>query len=468
MSYTISRLFGLSLSIGGARYILMLWIILSLCLLAPSVTFAQAFRLQSQSAAAAGQGNAFSAQADDASAIHYNPSGLSQVHGVQLLTGTTLLGGSIKYKSPTGIDTRGDFGGSVAFPPPSYTYLSANLGSLGWESLSKVTVGLGLTTPYGLNTRYPVNGPFNSAATFATLPLIDIKPTLAYKVNDQLAFGLSADIYTFASFLGEGQVEQRSISPGGAIPAGSAIELNGKGTGAGFTASMLYTPFRNAEGKPLASVGLVYTSQAALPLNGSLLANGGKVADSSTTLVLPPIYRGALAVWPVRTGQTEWKVEFDVEYVGWKSNRNLDVQLSNGTMIPQPQQWKNVPVVAVGTEYKWINPGWFPHWDVAVRSGYTRTENPTPDSTFNPAIIALSSHTISLGAGFLCKGQGQFLGLVPCGGESPLWPKAIGFDLAFQEWLYEPRTVAGNLNPAVNGNYHVYIHLGTASLKFVF
>lgn len=66
------------------------------------------------------------------------------------------------------------------------------------------------------------------------------------------------------------------------------------------------------------------------------------------------------------------------------------------------------------------------------------------------------------------KGQGRFLGVVPCGGESSLWPKAIGFDVAFQEWLYEPRTVAGNLNPTVNGNYHVYIHLGTASLKLVF
>jgi long-chain fatty acid transport protein len=447
---------------------MMVWILLAVVLLTPSMVSAQAIRLQSQSAAAAGQGNAFSAQADDASAIHYNPSGLSQVQGVQLLSGTTLLGGSIKYKSPNGIDSRGDFGGSVALPPPSYSYFSANLGSLGWESLSKVTVGLGLTTPYGLNTRYPVNGPFNSAATFATLPLIDIKPTVAYQVSDQLAFGLSADIYTFASFLGEGQVEQRSISPGGAIPAGAAIELNGKGTGAGFTASMLYTPFRNAGGKPIASVGLIYTSQAALPLNGSLFANGAKVADSSTTLVLPQIYRGAVAIWPVRDQAHEWKLELDVEYVGWKSVRNLDLQLSTGGTLSQPQQWKTVPVVAVGTEYKWLNPEWLPHWDVAVRSGYTRTENPTPDATFNPGIVALSSHTISVGAGFLCKGQGRFLGVVPCGGESSMWPKAIGFDVAFQEWLYEPRTVAGNLNPTVNGNYHAYIHLGTASLKLVF
>ncbi len=448
------------------RYLLALGLVSLLC---PSLGHAQALRFQPQGATAAGQGNAFVAQADDASAIHYNPAGLCQVSGVQVLSGTTLLGGSIKFKSPTGIDSRGDFGGSIAFPPPSYSYVSANLGSFGWNSLSNVTVGLGLTSPFGLNTRYPVDGPFNTAVTSAALPLIDIKPTVAYKLNDQLAIGVSADIYTFASFLGQGQVELRQVGAGVlGIPAGASVELNGKGTGAGFTASLLYTPFRNSEGKPLASIGLVYHSQAVLPLNGSLFVNGSKVSDASTNLVLPQIYTGAVAIWPVRTSEREWKLELDVEYVEWKSNRDLDVHLSSGGVIPQPQQWKTVPVVAIGTEYKWFNPGWLLHWDVAVRSGYTRTENPVPDTTFNPATISLSSNTLSIGTGFLCKGQGRFLGLVPCGGASALWPKAIGFDAAFQEWFYESRTVVGNLNPTVDGTYHAYVHLGTVSLKFMF
>ena len=444
----------------------MIWIVLSLCLLMPSVVFGQAFRLQSQGGAAAGQGNAFAAQADDASAIHYNPAGLSQVEGIQVAFGTTLLGGSIKYKSPTGIDTRGDFGGSIAFPAPSYSYVSANLSALGWDKLSDVTVGLGLTSPFGLNTRYPADGPFNTVVTSATLPLVDIKPTVAYKINDALSFGVSADIYTFAGFLGEGHVEQRQVGSGAL--AGASVELNGKGTGAGATVSLLYTPLRNNDGKPIASVGLVYRTQAVLPLSGSLLVNGAKIADTTTNLVLPQIYTGAIAVWPVRTSEREWKLELDVEYVGWKSNRDLDVHLSTGGVIPQPQQWKTVPVVAIGTEYKWLNPEWLPHWDVAVRSGYTRTENPVPDLTFNPGTISLSSTTLSIGAGFLCKGQGRFLGMVPCGGVSALWPKAMGLDVAFQEWFYESRTVAGNQNPTVNGTYHAYIHLGTVSLKFMF
>lgn len=387
-------------------------------LLQPSVASSQALRFPPQGAAAAGQGNAFAAQADDVSAIHYNPAGLSQVEGIQVAFGTTLLGGSIKYKSPTGIDTRGDFGGSIVFPAPSHSYVSANLQAFGWDGMSKVTVGLGLTSPFGLNTRYPVDGPFNTAVTSAALPLVDIKPTIAYKIHDDVSLGVSADIYTFAGFLGEGQVEQRQVGSGAL--AGASVELSGKGTGAGATVSLLYTPLRNGDGKPVASVGLVYRSQAVVPLSGSLLVNGAKVVDARTNLVLPQIYTGAIAVWPVRTSEREWKLELDVEYVGWKSNRDLDVHLSTGGVIPQPQQWKTVPVVAIGTEYKWLNPEWLPHWDVAVRSGYSRTENPVPDLTFNPGTISLSSNTLSIGAGFLCKGQGRFLGMVPCGGTSAL------------------------------------------------
>lgn len=435
----------------------------ALVLASPTTVGAQALRFQPQGVAAAGQGNAFSAQADDPSAIHYNPAALSRLEGVQALFGVALMGGSIRATSPSGVQTHGDFGGAIVFPPPGHNYITANLGALGAPRFSAVTVGIGLNTPFGLKTRYPVDSPFNTAVTSAALPLIAIKPTIAYQVTEYLSLGASADIYTFASFLGEGHAEQIQVGAGGAL-----VELNGNGTAAGASVSLLYSPLRNNEDKPIASIGLIYRTQVALPLNGSLLINGAKVAGASTNLVLPQIFTGAVAVWPVRTSEREWKMEVNVDYVGWGSMRNLDVYLSNGATIPQPQQWKSVPVVAVGTEYKWLNPDWLPHWDVAVRSGYTRTENPVPNVTFNPAIISLSANTLSVGVGFLCKGQGKFLGLLPCSGESALWPKGIGLDLAYQEWFYDPRTVTGNLNPTVNGTYHAFVHLGTFSFRYLF
>lgn len=438
-------------------------------LFVPSLVGAQALRFQPQGVAAAGQGNAFSAQADDPSAIHYNPAALTQLKGVQALFGTALLGGSIQTNSASGTKADGDFGGVIAFPPPGHSYVSANLTALGLPRLSAVTVGLGVNSPFGLLTRYPADGPFNTAATSAALPLLAIKPTIAYQLTDYLAVGVSADIYTFAPFLGQGHAEQKSVGAGAlGIPAGASVELNGKGTGAGATVSILVTPLRNEDGKPRLSIGVIYRTQVVLPLNGVLLVGGAKVADASTNLVLPQIVTGAVAVWPVRTSDREWKIEVNAEFVGWGSFRNLDVQLSNGAMIPQPAGWKNVPVVAVGTEYKWLDPSWLQHWDIAVRSGYTRTENPVPTATFNPATISLSAHTLSVGIGFLCKGPGKFLGLIPCGSESALWPKAIGFDAAYQEWFYDSFSVSGNVNPTVDGSYDASIHLGTFSFKYLF
>lgn len=430
-----------------------------------SMAYAQALRFQPQGAVAAGQGNAFAAQADDPSAIQYNPAGLAQTHGIQTAFGIVLLGGSIKTTNVSGFDTRGDFGGSVSFPPPGHTYLSANLGALGLQRLSAFTIGLGLTSSFGLRVRYPIDGPFRTAVTSAELPLLTVKPAIAYKISETLSIGVSADIHTFASFLGEGHVEQKQISSGA---QGEAIELNGTGTGAGVTASMLYTPMKNDAGKPVVSIGLVYRSQAVLPLHGVLLVNGAKVADSSTDLVLPQMVTGALAVWPIRSPVKEWKIEVDVEYVGWNLNRNLDVRLSNGATIPQPQQWKAVPVIAVGTEYKWLNPHLLPQWEIAARSGYTYTGDPVPDRTFNPGIYSLPAHTLSLGVGLLCTGHGRFLGIIPCSGESALWPKGIGLDLAYQEWFYESRTIVGNLNPTVNGSYHAFVHLGTFSFRYLY
>src|SRR5271156_6739222 len=49
--------------------------------------FALGFRNPDQDARATGQGEAFVAQADDASAIYYNPSGLTQIQGTEITSG---------------------------------------------------------------------------------------------------------------------------------------------------------------------------------------------------------------------------------------------------------------------------------------------------------------------------------------------------------------------------------------------
>jgi len=436
-----------------------------------SASYAQTPRIQGQGSAASGMGNAFAAQADDPSALHYNPAGMTQLRGVQNMLGVLLVGGTTEFRNAAGVTTSGDRGGAVAWPSPGHFYLTANLKDIGLSALGDTTVGIGVTNPFGSLSRYPTTAPFNNSVYFQTLPLIDIKPTIAYKLNDQLSFGLGADIYTFSSAFGEGHVEQRSVSP----LTGQHLELNGSDTAAGFNVSMMYAPFRNADGKPLANIGIVYRSQATLHLQGELRSNGALLSDAEATLVLPSIITGAVALWPIRDKEHEWKLEMDVDYVGWKANRNLDVRLSTslpvvGNTISQPQQWNSSYTVMIGTEYKWLNPERMPNWEVALRAGYINQQTQVPDATFNPGVPSANTHTPSLGAGFLCKENGSFFGL-KCGdiGIGAVKVKAIGLDLVYQTVYYENRTVAGQAtNPAINGTYQTTIHAGGASLRFNF
>jgi long-chain fatty acid transport protein len=222
----------------------------------------------------------------------------------------------------------------------------------------------------------------------------------------------------------------------------------------------------------VANLAVVYRSQATLHLDGALLANGVKVQDATTTLVLPQVITGGIALWPVRNTGREWKVELNVDYVGWKSVRNLDIHLADGTVILQPQDWKSTYAVLVGTEYRWLEVDRLPGWEIALRGGYTNQQAQVPDLTFNPGVPSADLHVISTGLGLLCNGNGSFFGLISCGslGIGPVRAKLVGIDVSYQAFLYEPRTISGNtgLRAAVNGLYNTTLHAGGLSIRASF
>jgi long-chain fatty acid transport protein len=68
----------------------------------PRPTAADGFRNPFQGAAAIAQGNAFAAQADDPTAIFYNPAGMAWLPGIQISSGIQLVDIDTRYTSPTG------------------------------------------------------------------------------------------------------------------------------------------------------------------------------------------------------------------------------------------------------------------------------------------------------------------------------------------------------------------------------
>ncbi len=433
--------------------------------------FADGFRNPFHDAAAMGQGNAFAAQADNASAVFYNPAGMTQLSGVHLAGGAQFVGVNTRFTSPTGASVRNEHPFPIGLPPPGQIFLTAKLKDLGVSALGDLSAGLGVQNLYGFAAKFPANGPFNTAVTFAQLPLMAIKPTLAYAITESLSIGLGADILTFASFLGEGQAERRfHAAPGSGLPPGSEVELNGKGTTAGLNASFLYAPWRTEGGKPRLTVAGVWRSQAVLPLNGAFLVDRTLLANASSSIRLPEVWTGGLAFWAIRDQEREWKIEADVDYVRWQSIRNGDVSLSNGSTLPSPQKWKNVVTVNVGTEYKWLNLTDLHAWDVAFRTGYSRSHTPVTDLNFDPAFADSDVHMLTVGVGFLCHSQGTVLGLLACSetGQGILSKRAIGIDVSYQALLFDPRVVTASPNPTVNGTYRTTNHAGGLTFRAIF
>ena len=431
------------------------------------VTHGEGYRIPYLGTAAASQGEAFVAQADDASALHYNPAGLTQVEGVQFYFGANFITGSTEFTSTTGARADSDLGGSVALPPPIHAYLTWNLKNAGIDELEPLTLGIGVNSPFGLKIRWPDDGPFSTTVTEAALQLLDIKPTLAYRASPMLSLGLGLDIYTFWNFVGEGQTEIKSNDPTSGLPT----ELNGTDTTVGFNVSALYTHRRNTAGKPRLNLGVVYRSGTDLHLEGEFIVNGAKAAEAEAKLPIPQLLAAGVAYWPVRDQEHEWKLEFDFEWIEWSTYTNLDVAFSTGAVALSPRDWKDTYTFSVGTEFKWLNPTSLPKWEVALRGGYQRAQAPNSSVTWSPLVPDANINKFSTGLGLKCKKGGHFFGYIPCGYEGDYVPKAMVLDLGFTAVFWEERAISGNVLPlgsTLNGTYETkdwyvgHISLGAA------
>jgi long-chain fatty acid transport protein len=70
----------------------------------------------------------------------------------------------------------------------------------------------------------------------------------------------------------------------------------------------------------------------------------------------------------------------------------------------------------------------------------------------------------------MCQQGGMFLGLIDCSApsEAGIHLRGIGLDLAYQSIFDETRTIAGNLNPTVDGTYRSSLQIGTFTLRLLF
>jgi long-chain fatty acid transport protein len=166
---------------------------------------AGSFALNEQSVSGLGAAYAGgAAQASDASTIFFNPAGIALLNGGELQFGGHFIIPQAKFTNegsryklpntpfnnlPLSGGNGGD-GGVDHFLPNIYlsqpVFRSSQYGDL--------TVGVGLSVPFGLETDYSPGWVGRYSALRTKLTAFDIQPTIAYRIFDRVSLGASLDV----------------------------------------------------------------------------------------------------------------------------------------------------------------------------------------------------------------------------------------------------------------------------------
>lgn len=401
-----------------------------ICILAVPSARGAGFLIFEQGAKAMGMAGAFTATADDPSAIFNNPAGITQLEGTQISIGNTFIRNDQKLDVDSdafaGVTYHEEMASQTFYLPHLYLTHALN---------DNMTIGFGLYNPFGIGTDWPDNSVGNSVANEASLKTYDFNPNIAYKVNPKLslAFGVHyvrtnlqiirnvgaesfisaiTPVTSYDTFLGQNQFGRLKIDARGggwAYNLGVLYKLN-EFWKAGFSYRG-HTKIEIARSRSTVkwtpSTNTLSALAAVNPLLGSLSFNPlvSTTTEGYTRINLPGIFLAGIST----TAIPDWTFDFDVQYTTWNHFDDVDIQVepplnlnsgvaalglpttSNGFTLEE--DWENSWGLHLGTEYKYTD-------NFAVRAGYFFDKNPIPDRTLGPILPDSDRHNFSLGCGY--------------------------------------------------------------------
>ncbi|HEX6737806.1 MAG TPA: outer membrane protein transport protein [Vicinamibacteria bacterium] len=366
---------------------------LALLALYPQSASAAGFALFEQGAKGMGFAGAFTAQANDPSAIFHNPAGLAFQKGKQLYLGATAVNprsdftGSDPFPG-TAITEKGDAG--VLLPPNAY--YTQRLG----EGLA---VGLGLHVPYGLKSAWKDPDTYSGRyiSTLAELKGFSLNPTVAFKLRDRLAVGAGVDV-RFSKVLLERRVPV--VNPFTVqVVDGALVHLESDyATGVGFNVGVLAKP------SEAISVGASYRHKVRVDYSGTAdftpRPTGNSQLDTRVTALLPsgqqPIetsieFPGFFSVG-VAWSRHDWTVEGDFNWYQWNTFDRLPLTFTGRPDLSQTivENYENSYQYRLGVE-RVLNDRY------AVRAGYFFDQSPAPSSSISPLLPDADRNGFALG-----------------------------------------------------------------------
>jgi long-chain fatty acid transport protein len=371
-----------------------------------SQVLALGFRNPDQGAAATAQGNAFVAQADDATAVYYNPAGLTQFHGTEIYNGGDFFFPDNKLKG----------GGSDAemssWSLLPHLYVSSDLGMTN----SPWRFGIGVNVPFGNQAIFSSKGPFKYSVTSDNLQVFNIQPTVAYKFNEHLSLGVGLNVYDAFTAL------NNRLNPAPApIPDGH-FHFDASGIALGATVGAMWKI------NPQNSVGIVYRSPFTVNFSGTADVNMPPVINHSSksayaSIPFPQVVTIGYAFRPV----PKLKLEADIDWTDWQTLNGLRLHAPGSPVndFTLHFNWMASFMYEFGAQYE-LNE----HWK--LRGGFIYSENSVPNNTFSASVPDSNRYVFNVGFGYT---QGRFT-----------------LDTVYQYTIADDRTVS---NGAADGTWRI-------------
>ncbi len=282
---------------------------------------------------------------------------------------STLGGGSVS----TDTDSKKE-----SFLVPNIHYVSGKAG--------ETRIGLSIVAPGGLSKRWSEE-PAKTTAEEFTLEIVEINPSVAIPVNDNLSFAFGFRVlYTSGVVKSDGQISMN--------PAHRAIrDMTGDSIDYGYNLALSYKPVSDLD------IGLTYRSQVNLTVDGDAKLSesvmGGKYDGSgSITVPLPACVSLALAY----TLPSKTTIEFVYERNMWSAYRELDFGYESALSTPiltaafddpKEKSWNDTNAYRLGITQELDR--------LTLMGGLVYDETPVPEKTISFELPDSNSFSVSMG-----------------------------------------------------------------------
>lgn len=341
---------------------------LALSAAASSLLLAGGYKIPEQSINSTALGAAYVAHTMGADTAYYNPANMGFMEDKSYVEGGVTLA-HLPSNEYTLVDPYSGESEVEDLPIPYLHYVSRPMGDLRW--------GVSLAVPGGLTKRWEAQ-PQKSFAEEFTLKVIELNPSLSYRVADNFSIGGGVRvIYSEGVVKSSGEVSRDM--------EGDTVEF-------GYNLAMSYKPTSDV------TLAATYRSNVDLEEEGSAkLYSGATLAydgGASVTVPLPAALNLALA----KTWQERFTLEFVYERTFWSEYENLDFEYGGADIggltpyfdAPIPKNWKDTDTFRIGATVRMDN-------KITAMFGFAIDETPAPLETLGFELPDSDAKIFSMG-----------------------------------------------------------------------